>query len=80
MSPRVTIRWGPWPLLFLLVLLGDSDLFFVQSQDRNLDQFNYDTTVVDSVHSDFGPEDWGQIQCPDLETCVSKTWTRKRRR
>jgi hypothetical protein len=71
MSSRTTIRWGAWPLL-LVALLG-SYLIFVQGQDRNLDQFNYDTTVVDSVHSDFGPEDWGQIQCPDLETCVSKS-------
>jgi hypothetical protein len=71
MSSRTTIRWGAWPLL-LVALLG-SYLIFVQGQDRNLDQFNYDTTVVDAVHSDFGPEDWGQIQCPDLETCVSKS-------
>jgi hypothetical protein len=79
MSPRTTIRCvGPWPLLLVAVLLG-SDLIIVKGQDRNLDQFNYDTTVVDDVHSDFGPEDWGQIQCPDLATCVSYKRNLKRR-
>jgi hypothetical protein len=43
----------------------------VQGQDRNLDRFNYDTTVRTDTYIDFGPEDWGDIRCPNLETCVS---------
>jgi hypothetical protein len=51
-----------------VVLLGFS---VVQGQDRNLDHFNYDTTVRTDTFIDFGPADWGDIVCPDLETCVS---------
>lgn len=40
--------------------------------DPNLDQFSYnDDTVTDDVHNVFGPKDWGEITCPDLENCVS---------
>jgi hypothetical protein len=52
--------------LALLAFVG-----VVQGQDRNLDRFNYDTTVRTDTYIDFGPEDWGDIRCPDLETCVS---------
>lgn len=44
----------------------------IAQQNRNYDQFNYVATVEDDLHYDFGPEDWGEVQCPDLETCVSK--------
>jgi hypothetical protein len=39
-------------------------------RNRNYDQFNYDSTIQDDVHNNFGPEDWGNILCPDLGTCV----------
>jgi hypothetical protein len=39
-------------------------------RNRNLDRFNYDSTTQDSIHYNFGPEDWGEIVCPDLDTCV----------
>jgi hypothetical protein len=52
--------------LALLAFVG-----VAQGQDRNLDRFNYDTTVRTDTYIDFGPEDWGDIRCPDLETCVS---------
>lgn len=31
------------------------------------DTFNYDSTSG----SDFGPEDWNEVDCDELETCVS---------
>ena len=38
--------------------------------NRNYDRFNYVATVQDEIHVDFGPEDWANVQCPDLGTCV----------
>jgi hypothetical protein len=58
-------------LRWVVVLLGAGVVFLVQGQDRNLDHFNYDTTVRSDTYIDFGPADWGDIVCPDLETCVS---------
>lgn len=48
----------------------------VPSQDRmnnpaNLDRFNYRETEVGSAQSDYGPRDWGNVRCEDLESCVS---------
>jgi hypothetical protein len=37
---------------------------------RNLDVFNYRTTQQLDGYTEFGPPDWGDIQCTDLETCV----------
>jgi hypothetical protein len=34
------------------------------------DRFNYDKT--DLENRNFGPADWGEVVCPDLETCVSR--------
>jgi hypothetical protein len=39
---------------------------------RNLDRFNYRKTEIGESFGDFGPEDWGQIQCTDVEKCVSR--------
>ena len=41
--------------------------------NRNWDRFNYVATVQDATHIDFGPEDWANVQCPDLATCVRST-------
>ena len=38
--------------------------------NRNYDRFNYVATIQDDTHVDFGPEDWANVQCPDLATCV----------
>jgi hypothetical protein len=50
-------------LLFLLFIAPYS---YAQS-GRNLDQFNYGSTKGNN----YGPKDWGKIQCPDVNTCVS---------
>lgn len=36
--------------------------------EANYDTFNYDET--DWAARSFGPEDWDQVQCHDVETCV----------
>lgn len=36
---------------------------------QNTDRFNYRKT--NEVTRDFGPEDWRQVQCDDLDQCVS---------
>lgn len=33
------------------------------------DRFNYDATDEDA--RDFGPADWGMVQCNIIDTCVS---------
>jgi len=35
----------------------------------NLDQFNYRETDT-SLNNDYGPEDWDQVRCLDLDECV----------
>ena len=62
----VTFSVSPrWPLLLLPLLASPS----TAQTGQMLDQFNYRETVIDDVHSDFGPEDWGKVQCLD-EDCV----------
>jgi hypothetical protein len=56
-----------------LILLSFATAAIAQ-QNRDYDQFNYVATVQDDLHYDFGPEDWGQVQCPDLDTCVSSLY------
>ena len=76
----------PWiTLLWVLGCVGQIRLPHVNGQttsatinpslNRNYDRFNYVATVQDDVHVDFGPEDWAQVQCPDLLTCEG--WTDK---
>ena len=40
-------------------------------RDRSMDLFNYDTNQHTAQYFNFGPEDWGDIRCPDKDTCVS---------
>jgi hypothetical protein len=43
-----------------------------QLTGRDLDLFSYGETTVDANGNNvFGPKDWGKIQCPDLDLCVS---------
>jgi hypothetical protein len=37
--------------------------------DGSNDRFNYD--VTDLENRNFGPADWGMVECDDIETCVS---------
>lgn len=39
---------------------------------QNNDLFTYDETDADKRV--FGPAEWDQIQCDDLEECVSAAW------
>jgi hypothetical protein len=48
----------------------DDDATINSSRDRNLDHFNYDTNHHTAQYFDFGPENWGDIRCPDKDTCV----------
>lgn len=50
--------------LCLLLAIAPS----VLSQGGNDDTFNYKNT--DENDRDFGPEDWGEVECPDLDQCV----------
>lgn len=52
--------------LLILVVLARS------GSGQNEDQFNYRETVG----NDYGPRDWGSVECEDLETCVSYPSTR----
>jgi hypothetical protein len=54
-------------VFLLLVLLAP-----VHSNDR----FNYDKTNL--TERDFGPSDWGEVACEDVETCVSSEAIRER--
>lgn len=36
------------------------------STGTNLDVFNYHETI----NNDYGPKDWGKVNCNDLNTCV----------
>lgn len=40
------------------------------SPARSLDQFNYESTKNYDNYDDFGPKDWGKVQCKDKDTCV----------
>lgn len=40
-------------------------------QNRNFDRFNYRDSDSYESHNDFGPKDWGRIQCNNKDTCVS---------
>lgn len=66
-------------ILFLLITSLRSSVTWAQNNnntdnnnglDRNLDRFNYDQTRTTDTYQDFGPEDWGDLLCPDLETCT----------
>lgn len=51
---------------FLLLAYLVSVLELVlSSSSANLVEFNYDETREGS----YGPKDWNQVTCPDLETC-----------
>jgi len=50
----------------MLKLLAVSLSFLVTS---SVDKFNYDKTDWES--HDYGPEDWGNVECDDVATCVS---------
>jgi hypothetical protein len=78
---------NPLRSFLLLSLLQISTIIVVQAQnstttdddgttgtsrDRNLDRFNYDTNQHTAQYFNFGPEDWGDIRCPDEDTCVRK--------
>jgi hypothetical protein len=39
---------------------------------RNLDQFTYGDTDTSGDNNIYGPKDWGKIQCPNPDTCVSE--------
>lgn len=43
--------------------------------DRNVDQFNYGDSSThrtkNTIVYDWGPEDWENVQCPNMDTCVS---------
>lgn len=39
---------------------------------QNNDLFTYDETDADKRV--FGPAEWDQVQCDDLEECVSAAW------
>jgi hypothetical protein len=52
--------------VFLLVT------FLTLACGQNNDLFMYDET--DAVNRVFGPGDWDQVQCDDLEECVSTVW------
>ena len=40
------------------------------SRNRNMDLFNYDTNQHTAQYFNYGPEDWGDIRCPDKDICV----------
>lgn len=52
--------------VFLLVALP------LLAYGQNNDLFTYDET--DAVNRVFGPGEWDQVQCDDLEECVSAVW------
>lgn len=54
--------------LLLLVLLVAFPLF---AKAQNTDLFNYDTTRSWENGQDYGPRDWGDVECDDIEECVS---------
>jgi hypothetical protein len=45
-------------------------LFVTAVVDGLHDTFNYD--VTDLENRNFGPADWGMVDCRDTETCVSR--------
>jgi hypothetical protein len=44
-------------------------LLSITGVDGSYDRFNYD--VTDLENRNFGPADWGMVDCHDIETCVS---------
>lgn len=38
---------------------------------RNFDRFTYEETIVNDEQTDYGPEEWYRVQCPDKLSCVS---------
>lgn len=61
-----------WPLFshdFLLLLVAAA--FPVLAKAQNTDLFNYDNTRVWEEGADYGPRDWDQVECDDIEDCVS---------
>ena len=57
-------RFSHHALLLLLIALP----VIVRSQ--NTDLFNYDGTRSWESGMDYGPKDWDQVECDDLEECV----------
>jgi hypothetical protein len=59
-------------LLSVGLLLASSSLAqdTTVQRNRNLDRFNYNATVQTDTYFNFGPADWGDLRCPDVETCV----------
>lgn len=37
---------------------------------QNTDLFNYDTTRSWDGGMDYGPKEWDQVECDDIEECV----------
>jgi len=64
--------WSSISSLLLVLLVCDPA---VAQTGRNLDQFTYRSTSG----SEYGPEDWDQVLCPDKTTCVSSNILAKRR-
>ena len=64
----------------LLLLTQSNNVVYSQdssnndnSPARSLDQFNYESTKNYDNYDDFGPKDWGKVQCKDKDTCVRYT-------
>ena len=58
-------RMQPLTALFLLFTT-----VVVHAQNANLDQFNYRETDL-TVSRDYGPREWINVRCGNLDTCVS---------
>lgn len=52
--------------MLLLALLASSLLV----QGQNTDLFNYEGTRDWEEGKDYGPRDWDQVECDDVEKCV----------
>ena len=65
MAFRICRRFTPFAVIYCLF----HGVILVSSDDAsNWDTFNYDQTNG----NDFGPSDWDQVRCSNLETC--KGW------
>lgn len=42
---------------------------------RNFDRFTYEETLVGDDQTDYGPEEWHRVQCPDKLSCVRTVQT-----
>lgn len=43
--------------------------FDATSSVENLDEFNYDETVKHAGITSYGPTEWDQVSCSDLQAC-----------